>query len=85
MKRLLDWIKTHTGATILICALFFVVPLVTVHILFKIPAWSDCLVAVWSAVELLAYIAGFEALIGTVFLAWLRYTRPKEQMMLLSD
>ena len=68
MKRLLDWIKTHTGATILICALFFVVPLVTVHILFKIPAWSDCLVAEWSAGELLAYIAGFEALVGTVFL-----------------
>ena len=35
MKRLLDWIKTHTGATILICALFFVVPLVTVHITYK--------------------------------------------------
>ena len=65
---LLDWIKNHKWMTILICALLFVAPLVTVHILFKIPAWSDCLVAVWSAVELLAYIAGFEALIGTVFL-----------------
>lgn len=65
---LLDWIKNHKWMTILICALLFVAPLVTVHILFKIPAWSDCLVAVWSAVELLANIVGFEALIGTVFL-----------------
>lgn len=68
MKKLLDWIKNHTGVTILICVLLFVVPLVTVHILFKIPAWSNCLVAEWSAGELLAYIAGFEALAGTVFL-----------------
>jgi len=68
MKKLLDWIKNHTGMTILICVLLFVVPLVAVHILFKIPAWSDCLVAEWSAGELLAYIAGFEALAGTVFL-----------------
>ena len=68
MKKLLDWIKNHTGVTILICVLLFVIPLVTVHILFKIPAWSDCLVAEWSAGELLAYIAGFEALAGTVFL-----------------
>lgn len=68
MKKLLDWIKNHKWITILICVLLFVVPLVTVHILFKIPAWSDCLVAEWSAGELLAYIAGFEALAGTVFL-----------------
>ena len=68
MKKLLDCIKNHKWMTILICALLFVVPLVTVHILFKIPAWSDCLAAEWSAGELLAYIAGFEALLGTVFL-----------------
>lgn len=68
MKKLLDWIKNHTGVTILICVLLFVFPLVAVHILFKIPAWSDCLVAEWSAGELLAYIAGFEALVGTAFL-----------------
>lgn len=68
MKKLLDWIKNHTGVTILICVLLFVIPLVAVHILFKIPAWSDCLAAEWSAGELLAYIAGFEALAGTVFL-----------------
>ena len=68
MKKLLDWIKNHKWMTILICVLLFVVPLVTVHILFKIPAWSDWLVAEWSAGELLAYIAGFEALVGTVFL-----------------
>ena len=68
MKKLLDWIKNHKWITILICVLLFVVPLIAVHILFKIPAWSDCLVAEWSAGELLAYIAGFEALVGTVFL-----------------
>ena len=68
MKKLFDWIKNHTGVTILICVLLFVIPLVTVHFLLKIPAWSDCLVAEWSAGELLAYIAGFEALAGTVFL-----------------
>lgn len=68
MKKLLDWIKNHKWMTILICALLFVVPLITVHTLFKIPAWSNCLVAEWSAGELLAYIAGFEALVGTVFL-----------------
>lgn len=48
--------------------LVFAVPLIVVHILFKMTAIHNWFSATWSAGELLAYIAGFEALLGTVVL-----------------
>ena len=50
------------------CVFVFVFPLVAVHVLFKINALNSWFAATWSAVELLAYVAGFETLLGTVFL-----------------
>ena len=68
MRKILEWIKKHKKMTFGLCVFVFLFALVAVHILFKINAISSWLAATWSAGELLAYIAGFESLVGTVFL-----------------
>ena len=68
MKKILNWIKNHKILVTIITVLVFAVPLVVVHILFKSPAIHGWFVAVWSAGDLLGYIAGFASLLGTVFL-----------------
>lgn len=68
MKKILDWLKKNKLLTFGLCVLAFTLPLLVVHVLFKIEATNSWFVATWSAGELLAYIAGFEALLGTVVL-----------------
>lgn len=68
MNIIMDWIKKHKATTVLVCIILFFLPLVLVHILFKWKSGIGWLSAEWSAGDILAYIAGFEALAGTVTL-----------------
>ncbi len=68
MKNILEWIKEHKLLTVGLCVLVFMLPLLVVHVLFQSEAPNSWFIATWSAGELLAYIAGFETLLGTVFL-----------------
>lgn len=68
MDRILDVIKKHWIATILICVSAFALPLLIVHILFKWSSGNSWLAAEWSAGDVLGYIAGFESLSGTIAL-----------------
>ena len=68
MSKILDWIKKHVWQTILIGVAAFFVPLVLVHVAYRISAVSPWFASTWEAGELITYIAGFEAFIGTVFL-----------------
>ena len=68
MRKILEWIKKHKLLTFGLCVLTFSLPLIVVHMLFKTPAINNWFTATWSAGELLAYVAGFETLLGTVVL-----------------
>lgn len=68
MKNALDWIKNHKISTVLLCLILFFTPLIIIHIFFKWRSGLTWLAPEWSAGDLLAYIAGFEALLGTVIL-----------------
>lgn len=68
MNWIFRWIKAHRLATLLICMFIFACPLLIVHILFKADPVIPWLKAKWSAGDVLAYIAGFEAFLGTVTL-----------------
>lgn len=68
MSKILDWIKSHKALTVLIAAAVFLLPLVCVHVAYKINAASPFFVSTWDSGNLITYIAGFEAFIGTVFL-----------------
>lgn len=71
MIELLNFIKKHKFCAVIISILTFIIPLIIVHILYSIDIGIDWLQAKWSAGEILAYIAGFEAFIGTVSLGLL--------------
>ena len=68
MRKILEWIKKRKLLTFGLCVLTFSLPLIVVHMLFKTPAINNWFTATWSAGELLAYVAGFETLLGTVVL-----------------
>ena len=68
MSKILVWIKKHVWQTVLIGFGLFLVPLIFVHIAYRIPAISPWFASTWEAGELITYIAGFEAFLGTVVL-----------------
>lgn len=68
MNKIINWIKEHKMATFLVCIVLFFLPLILVHSLFKWNSGISWLSAEWSAGDVLAYIAGFEAFIGTIAL-----------------
>ena len=65
MIKLLDWMRKHK---IISSILIFAIPLGIVQILYKVDCKITWLQSAWDSGDLLAYIAGFEAFIGTVSL-----------------
>ncbi len=68
MSKILDWIKKHIWQTILIGFGLFLLPLILVHVAYKITAISPWFTSTWNPGELITYIAGFEAFVGTIIL-----------------
>lgn len=68
MKKFVDWILAHKVKTGFIIFAIFVFPLIVIHFLYKWQTPHFLLQSSWSSGELITYIAGFEAFIGTVFL-----------------
>lgn len=71
MNKIIGWIRKHKIAMLLFCSVLFILPPVFVHILFKWNSGIGWLAAEWSAGDVLAYIAGFEAFIGTISLGFI--------------
>lgn len=68
MEKILNWILKHKIITALLCVIAFAAPLVVVHIVFNIEPDNQWFAAKWGAGDVLSYVAGFEALLGTVIL-----------------
>lgn len=71
MIKLLHFMRKHKVCMFILSILVFVVPPIIVHFLFKMECKIAWLQSEWSAGDVLAYIAGFEAFIGTVSLGFL--------------
>ena len=68
MKKIIDWIIKHKILTAVITLFLLVIQPIIVQWMFKTKAVSPFWEKTWDAGDLLTYIAGFEAFIGTVFL-----------------
>lgn len=68
MIQIINWLKKHPITTMMIICITFFLPLVVVHCLFKWNTECVWLSATWSSGDVLGYIAGFEAFLGTVVL-----------------
>lgn len=68
IELFIAWVKKNKVKTILIIMGLFFLPLMIVHLLFKWNTGISFFYAEWSAGDLIEYIAGFEAFIGTVVL-----------------
>lgn len=78
MDRILKWIIRNMSKSFLIIIIVFFIPLLVVHILFKLTAVNNFFVAKWTAGELLGYISGFLAFIGTIVLGVLALWQNKQ-------
>ncbi len=68
MKRFFLWIIKHKIATVLIIVALLVLPIIIVHVLFKLEAKHNFFIAEWSAGDVLCYIGAFYAFLGTASL-----------------
>jgi hypothetical protein len=68
MKKIVDWIKKHRFYTFLLICLVFILPLVSIIYIKNVISFTFLEDIGLSTDSLIAYIAGFEAFIGTVFL-----------------
>lgn len=64
-QAVIQGIKKHPILAVCIC---FFLPLLIVHLIFKWHSGISFFEAEWTAGDIITYIAGFEAFIGTVFL-----------------
>lgn len=71
MEKIYDWIAKHKALFLIICIAIFALPLIVVQVLYKWHLGIDWLISDWESGDVLAYIAGFEALLGTVLLGGL--------------
>lgn len=68
MNRTSTFIRKHKVFTSFLVALIFVLPLLLVHVLYKLDLNIWWLKSEWTAGDMIGYIAGFEAFIGSVSL-----------------
>ena len=66
--KVFDWFIKNKLKAIVLAVLGFVLPLLVVHLLYKLNIGLVWLHTAWTAGDILTYIAGFEALCGTVIL-----------------
>lgn len=68
MKKMYDWIRTHKIVTAIICFLALILQALAVHAIHKCYLGDPWFTATWNPGDVLSYVAGFEAFLGTVFL-----------------
>lgn len=80
-NKLWKWMKSHKIATALSCLCICVLQALIIHALHKWDIGIPWLVAEWNPGDVLAYVSGFEAFLGTVFLGVvsLKQTRKAEE------
>ena len=71
MIKLLNFMRKYKVCMFVLSILIFAVPLVVVHLLYKMDCEIMWLQSEWTAGDAITYIAGFEAFIGTVSLGFL--------------
>lgn len=71
LSKILFWIKKHIWQSSLIGFGFFMLPLIIVHLLYKWRTPFFLFQSSWDSGDLITYISGFEAFIGTLFLGFI--------------
>lgn len=71
LNKCLNMILKHKISTCIAIILLFAIPLIAVHILFKWQSNIYWIQSEWDAGDIISYVAGFEAFIGTAILSFL--------------
>ena len=78
MKRLLKWISDHKIVTLFLCFLLVFLPIIVIHILFKIKTDVYWMQAEWEAGEMLGYFGGVLSFIGSLVLGYIAISQTEK-------
>ena len=78
MKKILKWNSDHKKATLFLCFLLAFLPIIVIHILFKIKTDVYWIQAEWEAGEALGYFGGVLSLIGDLALGYIEISQTEK-------
>lgn len=78
MKGLLKWISEHKKITLFFCLLLVFLPIIVIHILFKIKTDVYWIQAEWEAGEILGYFGDVLSFIGTLVLGYIAISQTEK-------
>lgn len=78
MKKILKWISDHKKTTLFLCFLLAFLPIVVIHILFKIKTDMYWIQAEWEAGEVLGYFGGVLSFIGSLVLGYIAISQTEK-------
>ena len=70
MKEILQWIRKHKKLTMMLIVLIVFLPIIVIHILFKIKSNCYWIQAEWDAGYMLGYFGEVLSFIGTIILGY---------------
>lgn len=70
MERILEWINKHKKLSVLLIVATILVPIIVIHILFKIKTNCYWITAEWKAGDVLGYFGDVLSFVGTVVLGY---------------
>ena len=71
MKEILQWIRKHKKLTMMLIVLIVFLPIIVIHILFKIKSNCYWIQAEWDAGYMLGYFGEVLSFIGTIILGYI--------------
>lgn len=84
MNKILEWINKHKKLTVILLVIAIFLPIVTIHILFKIRSNCYWIEAEWGAGDVLGYFGDVLSFTGTVVLGYVAI-RQTEKANLISE
>lgn len=78
IDKFIGWIEKHPLKAFFIFILVFFFPLTIVHVLFKLDVNVDFASAEWTAGDVLGYVSGFIAFLGTAILGIVSYRQTEK-------
>ena len=84
MEKALKWIDEHKKLSIFLIVIIIFMPIIIIHVLFKIKTGYYWIVAEWEAGDVLGYFGDVLSFVGTIILGYVA-AKPKKLIIYLKN
>lgn len=85
MEKILNWIKLHKARTIFILAAIILLPIIVLHLLFKIRTDYYWIQADWQSGDVLGYFGDVLSFVGTIILGYVAIIQAEKANQLSNE